>query len=287
MRNFAKIFLISFLTSIIFILFQNETYAQTNNNQASASTSIPWRYPGKFWIDGGNSSPVEKGNIISMLYFEQGIELLPRVIRDHEPSNKHLIAFTSATITKDTKLFEYNNRCKLFVGAKLVRLDKHGIIELVGGYAHEVRFLDNTSRGHLEASLNTWHGWHPPVHNTSGQAFKRHPGSAWTTLGNNSPQEGNNIIFLGDIKQGTTLIDRRIDVVPFIHGRFGYDTRAKDWNRKILTGAGVEFKLPTKDWSYSLTVEYMREKRFASGLTGSQVSISANIFHGFEFSKRR
>src|SRR5271156_2778105 len=81
---------------------------------AAVNTPIvsPQSLPGQFWTDNGNISPVEKGDIISASYFEQGVTL------HRWENNANFEVLGSVGFTADTRGFTWNNRAVVSAGGR-------------------------------------------------------------------------------------------------------------------------------------------------------------------------
>ena len=71
------------------------------------------RFPGSSWIEVGNLSPVEKGNILGLGYFSQGV-VAKRF------STATIVPYVETTIFRDSKGFDWDNRATVGGGVKAI-----------------------------------------------------------------------------------------------------------------------------------------------------------------------
>ncbi|MGH9503921.1 MAG: hypothetical protein ACRD20_13805 [Terriglobales bacterium] len=110
------------------------------------------RFPGSSWMDVGNLSPVEKGNIIGMGYITQGIvaKRLSRVT---------LVPYVEATVFHDSKGFDWDNKATVGGGMKAVFPGNDIYTELGAAYLHESRFQSGQSAAGLSVFTNFSFNW--------------------------------------------------------------------------------------------------------------------------------
>ena len=134
------------LTSSGLILYVQDWFGwQSVMNKAN-------RFPGSSWAAIGNISPVEHGNIIGQAYVSQGI-VAKRF------SKTTLVPYGEATITRDSKHFDWDNKTIFGAGIKAV-FPRGGLYsELGAAYLHENRFDSGRSAGGLTLFMNASFGW--------------------------------------------------------------------------------------------------------------------------------
>lgn len=118
---------------------------------ASAQSEI--YYPGSFWTTNGTVSPVEKGNIISLSHFEQGIA-------------KHGVElFVQSTLEIDSKGLNWNRRVVNGIGFRLTQAIGNGVIRTGMSYLSERRFVNPQTINGLSFTVDMWFGWnqHAPI----------------------------------------------------------------------------------------------------------------------------
>ena len=110
------------------------------------------RFPGSSWIEVGNLSPVEHGNILGMGYISQGV-----VARRF--SRATLVPYLEATAFRDSQGFDWDNRATVGGGVKAV-IPREDIYTEVGvAYLHETRFKSGLSASGLSVFTNFSFNW--------------------------------------------------------------------------------------------------------------------------------
>src|SRR5580704_4875478 len=71
------------------------------------------RFPGSTWMEIGNLSPVEKGNILALGYISQGV-VAKRL------SRATIVPYLEATIYRDSKGFDWDNKASAGAGVKAI-----------------------------------------------------------------------------------------------------------------------------------------------------------------------
>jgi hypothetical protein len=110
------------------------------------------RFPGSSWMEVGNLSPVEKGNIIGLGYISQGIvaKRLSRAV---------LVPYVEAMVFHDSKGFDWENKANVGGGVKAI-FPRNGIYTEIGAaYLHENRFQSGQSAGGLSVFTNFSFNW--------------------------------------------------------------------------------------------------------------------------------
>ena len=110
------------------------------------------RFPGSSWIEVGNLSPVEKGNILGLGYVTQGV-VAKRF------SRATLIPYFEATVFHDSKGFDWDNRGNVGGGVKAAFIGHDVYTEIGAAYLHENRFQSGLSAGGLSVFTNFSFNW--------------------------------------------------------------------------------------------------------------------------------
>jgi hypothetical protein len=110
------------------------------------------RFPGSSWMEVGNLSPVETGNIIGLGYVTQGV-VAKRF------SRATLVPYVEATIFRDSKGFDWENKATCGSGVKAVFPHGGVYTEVGAAYLHENRFQSGQSAGGLSVFTNFSFNW--------------------------------------------------------------------------------------------------------------------------------
>src|SRR5713101_8000743 len=96
------------------------------------------RFPGSSWMEVGNLSPVETGNIIGLGYVTQGVvaKRFSRAI---------LVPYVESTIFRDSQGFDWENKATFGGGVKAVFPHGGVYTEVGAAYLHENRFQSGQS----------------------------------------------------------------------------------------------------------------------------------------------
>jgi hypothetical protein len=231
----------------------------------------PQSFPGQFWNDTGNVSPVEHSDVISASYFEQGVTLW----RDKGMS---ITPYAAVGVTVDTQGYDWNNRVQVFAGARFNKYFKYGIVSVGGAYSYEDRWIGNEKTPGPTGEVTYWFGWQ-----LVGNPTSRFPGSTWGAAGYLTPVESGNFIYNQNFKQGVVAhrFGMKNMIVPFGEVTSVVDTKHYDWENRVLPGAGVEFVHLHGNTQTELGAEYLYEHRFESGLSASEVSIFFKFWFGW------
>jgi hypothetical protein len=110
------------------------------------------RFPGSSWMEIGNLSPVEKGNIIGLGYISQGVvaKRFSRAI---------LVPYVEATVFHDSKGFDWENKATVGGGVKTTIQRGDVYTEIGVAYLHENRFQSGQSAGGLSVFTNFSFNW--------------------------------------------------------------------------------------------------------------------------------
>ena len=110
------------------------------------------RFPGSTWMEIGNLSPVEKGNILGLGYISQGV--IAKRFR-----TAALVPYVEATVFRDSKGFDWDNRATVGGGVKVIIPREMIYTELGVAYLHENRFESGLSAGGLSVFTNFSFNW--------------------------------------------------------------------------------------------------------------------------------
>lgn len=104
-------------------------------------------YPGSIWSNLGTVSPVEKGNVISMTHFEQGV------------AYKGAELFSQTTLQMDSNAFDWNRRTILGVGGRYTYPLPHGVVRANISYLSEKRYISGSLVNGMSLMVDCWFGW--------------------------------------------------------------------------------------------------------------------------------
>lgn len=232
----------------------------------------PQSFPGQFWNDTGNVSPVEHSDIISASYLEQGVTIW------RYKASMSVTPYLAVGVTADTQGYDWNNRVQGFAGARFNKFFKHGIVSIGGAYSYEDRWIGHERTGGPTGEVTYWFGWQ-----MVGDTHSRFPGSTWGAAGYLTPVESGNFIYNQNFKQGVVAhrFNAKNILVPFGELTSVVDTKHYDWENRVLPGAGIEFVHLHGNTQTELGAEYLYEHRFESGLSASEVSIFLKFWFGW------
>ena len=140
--------------------FANYWFGWAGRAPAKGSRAILTSLPGSSWASVGTQAPTEPKNIITTIFIEQGVTLF-RV------SRLAAVPYVEYTLGVDSSRHFWNNRQVFGEGLKLRVAVGRGVIETVGVYKHERRWLTRQSRAQATASINFWYGWAPSKQQTN------------------------------------------------------------------------------------------------------------------------
>ena len=110
------------------------------------------RFPGSSWMEIGNLSPVEKGNILGMGYITQGV-VAKRF------SRVTVVPYVEATVFRDSKGFDWDNKTMGGGGVKAI-FPRGGVYTEIGAaYLHETRLQSGQSAGGISVFTNFSFNW--------------------------------------------------------------------------------------------------------------------------------
>jgi hypothetical protein len=110
------------------------------------------RFPGSSWMEVGNLSPVEKGNILGLGYISQGV-VAKRFRR------ATLVPYVDATIFRDSQGFDWDNRATVGAGVKAIIPREQVYTEVGLAYLHESRFQSGLAAGGVSVFTNFSFNW--------------------------------------------------------------------------------------------------------------------------------
>lgn len=110
------------------------------------------RFPGSSWMEIGNLSPVEKGNIIGLGYITQGV-VAKRF------SRFTVVPYVESTIFRDSKGFDWDNKATVGGGVKAIFPRGDIYTEIGAAYLRESRFQSGQSAGGLSLFTNFSFNW--------------------------------------------------------------------------------------------------------------------------------
>ncbi len=110
------------------------------------------RFPGSTWMEVGNLSPVEKGNILGLGYVTQGV-VAKRF------SRATLVPYFEATVFHDSKGFDWDNKATVGGGVKAAFTGHEVYTEIGAAYLHENRFQSGLSAGGVSLFTNFSFNW--------------------------------------------------------------------------------------------------------------------------------
>lgn len=245
-------------------------------NAEDPNTKQPTILPGSAWSVLGNISPVERDNVISASYLEQGIT----VYRNKKLS---LVPYVSVGLTADTKGYDWDNRLTSQAGVKLVRNFRNGIVSSGIVYAQEYRWKTHKRAFAPIASASYWFGWQSPSANRSKKkSFTGFPGSSWGIVGNISPVEKNNVISNIYVQQGVAIAKAgSVSIVPFGESNTSLDTKGYDWNNRQIYGAGIKFVVPGPSRVAEFGASYLKEHRWRSNMRADGIVFFVKLWFGW------
>jgi len=260
------------LLAIVALALSVPANAQAPVPAVQAPILNPQSYPGQFWTDNGNISPVEKGDIISASYFEQGITL-----RRWDFANFEVLG--AVGLTADTQGYSWNNRVVGTVGGRFNKIiGTKGIVELNATYTYEDRWLTSQTKGGFTPSVTYWFGWNPVANQAS-----RLPGSTWGAAGWLSPVETHNFIYNEYIKQG--VVAKRFgihsSIQPYVDLTTSVDTSRFDWENYYRPSVGVEYVYTKGNTMTELGGGYIYEHRIISGDSASGYTLYMKFWFGW------
>jgi len=236
--------------------------------------------PGQFWSVNGTIEPVEKNNVYTENYVEQ-----EAVVWSTAGRSLNLAPYAGLGFVFDTAGYDYNNKFDLSVGLRLNKYFRSGIISAGAAFADEDRMYGKTASG-MTYYGQYWFGWQP-----MGVTKNRFPGSSWGVIGNISPIERGDYIFMDYATQ--SVVARRFGqakttaLMPYSEVTFVRSTANFDWENKVIEGGGVKVGIPKGELYTELGVGYLFENRFNSGLSASQVKIFVNFSYAWNLFGRR
>jgi len=198
------------------------------------------------------SSPIEKGNLLTVVAIEQGIAL--------GDARSHVVPYAGVRLSVDEQGLDWNNKAVMQVGVKYVRRIAGGVIQAGGGYAFEHRLKSAFRAGQPMAFAEAWFGW---------RAAGAFPGSAWGSSGNETPAEKNNVISRVYVEQGAVIARVwRIEVVPFVDFTGAADSQGLSWNNLRMFGEGIRLSRRVAGAHLEVAAIYQQEQRWVDDTAG-------------------
>lgn len=228
--------------------------------------------PGQVWVSSGTLDPVEKGNVESQAYFEQGL-----TVYAGWNNSVTVTPFVSLGISGGTKGYSWDNKIQPQIGVKVNKLFRSGVISVGTAFNYEDRFDGGPISGGRGDFASYWFGWNPV-----SERKNRFPGTSWGIVGTISPVEHGNLIFQDQVSQGFVLHRfTRASLVPYGEVTIGKDTKGFDWENKAVYGAGAKIALPLGEAYTEFGVGFNREDRFNSGLSANGVKAFLNFSYAW------
>lgn len=109
-------------------------------------------YPGSSWGAIGNTSPIEKHNVIAAIYAQQGI------VAKRFDNGAKLVPFIEASLTRDTEKYDWNNKRLIGVGFKITNPDPSCGCEVGVSYQNEHRSKSGSSASNVMLFAKFWFG---------------------------------------------------------------------------------------------------------------------------------
>jgi hypothetical protein len=265
-----KSIVIKFSVAAILLL----SIAQTAASQAPVSTYQPpytavepINKPGSAWGYVGNTSPIDRGDIFSNNHFEQGFGFLQR-------KNLLVEGFGSLDANFDSQGQIWANSYIGQFGVKANFLIRHGVVTVTASRAYENQWLNGIKAWQNEISVNTWIGWQE-------YTSRKFPGEAWAIVGDTSPAEKGNMLFMMFAQQGYVAhrFSAKTVFVPIIEETIGTDSQRFDWNNFTRTGFGAMLRLPH---SFEVSGLYNYEIRPITGQRAGGFSVNVKVWLGWE-----
>lgn len=110
------------------------------------------QFPGSSWGSFGTTSPVERNNVISTIYLQQGIVV-------GTIHTTLVVPFFEGTLSHDSDRYDWNNRVIYGAGVKLLVPRSSGMLEVGTMYEKERRFRSGIEENSLSLFSRFWFGW--------------------------------------------------------------------------------------------------------------------------------
>ena len=258
------------IAAILILSFTKAAVGQTDPPPYTAVTPID--KPGSAWGYVGNTSPIDKGDIFSNNHFEQGFGFYQR-------KEKMLVeGFGSMDMNFDSQGQVWANNYIGQFGVKANFLIRHGVVTVSVSRAYENQWLNGIKAWQNEISVNTWLG---------GQEYTSHkfPGSAWAVVGDTSPAEKGNMLFMMSAQQGYVAhrFSAKTIFMPVVQETIGTDSQRFDWNNFTRTGAGASLLLPH---SFEVSGLYNYEIRPITGQRAGGFAVNVKVWLGWELGSK-
>ena len=238
-------------------------------------------FPGQAWSVTGNIDPIEKNNVLTENYFEQGMTLFSTM--NHSVT---MTTYAGFGMTFDTKGYSYNNQLNPSVGLRLNKYFRHGIVSGGTAFSEDHRFDNGGSASGIVYYCQYWFGWQP-IADTKA----RFPGSSWGTFGNIAPVEHGNYIFMDYVTQAFVAKRfgaRKTDaILPYSEITYSRDTKGFDWENKAIYGGGLKVGIPKGELYTEFGAGYLHENRLDSGLQASGFKMFLNFSYAWNLFGRK
>ena len=111
------------------------------------------------------------------------------------------------------------------------------------------------------------------------------PGQTWTSIGNLSPIEHNNVYFQSYIEQSATAFatfSGSMTVTPYVSLGLVFDTQGYDWNNRIEPRVGIKLNRFFRNGVVSLGSAYCYEDQFQSVQSNSDLIVYVQDWFGWQ-----
>jgi hypothetical protein len=234
---------------------------QTADARAASPAASGVFFPGYASPMTSYSSPIEKGNLLTVIAVEQGIAL--------GDARSHVVPYAGVRLSVDEQGLDWNNKAVMQVGVKYVRRMAGGVVQAGGGYAFERRLKSDFRAEQPLAFAEAWFGWGMPWR-SARQAAGAFPGSAWGSIGNDTPAEKNNVITRVYVEQGAVIARIwQIDVVPFVEMTGAADSQGLSWNNLQMFGEGLRISRRVAGAHLEIAAIYQQEHRWVDDTTAN------------------
>lgn len=103
-----------------------------------------------------------------------------------------------------------------------------------------------------------------------------------------APTERKNVIAMSSVEQGVTVLRAsRIAIVPFIEHFVALDSAGRPWNNRHFAGEGVKVRVLAGGGTIEAAASYKQERRWTELRSGTGATATANLWYGWDPSKRR
>jgi hypothetical protein len=247
-----------------------------SGSAASAQEPIPspLAFPGSFWISAGNAGPAEPGNTIGQASLEQGLTVW------HEGS-WFLTPFINASLTTDSRGYEWNDKHPFTVAAKLQRRTSNGVIYAGAGIMFEHDPVSGRDR-HPTAFAGYWSGWQLDARAHVGASPFSLPGSVNVMSGLLTGRDPDNWMSSVSVQQGVRVFRvKGIAAVPYGSVRVSIDTKDRPWENRATSDAGVKVVRAITGGTIEAGVAQRFQRELKSGRQASEPVAFVNLWIGW------